>query len=115
MDYFDCSTIGCDPTGKVLEANTGIPQPAQGTVIPSVVEEKRKQIQSGTELSITVWKDSMGVIYIQDGQHRFVASCIEGKKIKLNWKKFGYAAFRNGWGATKHEKVTPAKERIKSK
>lgn len=115
MDYFDCSTIGYDPTGKTLSVATGIPQPAQQAVIPAVVQEKRTQIQSGVELSINVWKDSMGVVYILDGQHRFVASCIEKKKIKLNWKKVGFPGFRNGWAATRYEQVVPAKERIKRK
>ena len=115
MDYFDCASIGYDPTGKSLATNSGIPQPAQQAVIPSVVAEKRAQIRSGTELSINVWKNSMGVIYILDGQHRFVAACIEKKKIKLNWKKVGFPGFRNGWGATKHEQVIPAKERLKRK
>lgn len=115
MDYFDCALIGCDPTGKALATNTSIPQPAQQTVIPSVVIEKRAQIQRGVELSINVWKDVMGVIYILDGQHRFVAACIERKKIKLNWKKVGFPGFRGGWRATKHEEVIPAKERLKRK
>lgn len=113
MDYFDCATVNGDPTGRTFPASKGIPQPAQTEVIPSVVAEKRAQIQSGAELSINVWKSSTGEVYILDGQHRFVACCIEGKRIRLNWKIVGFPAYRNGSGATRYADITPAKERIK--
>ena len=113
MDYFDCATLNGDPTGRSVPSSTGIPQPAQAEVIPSVVAEKIAEIKSGKELSINVWKSATGEVYILDGQHRFVACCIEKVRIKLNWKKVGFPAFRNGWIATKAANIVPAKERLR--
>ena len=113
MEYFDCATVGGDPTGRTIPVATGIPQPAQAEVIPSVVAEKQAKLQSGAELSINVWRSATGEVYILDGQHRFVACCIEKRKIRLNWKKVGFPAYRNGWGSTRYTKITPAKERLK--
>ncbi len=56
MEYFDCDIVGGDPTGRTIRSTTGIPQPAQAEVIPSVVAEKQAQLKSGTELSINVWR-----------------------------------------------------------
>ncbi|MEG6138950.1 hypothetical protein [Enterobacter kobei] len=113
MEYFDCDIVGGDPTGRTIRSTTGIPQPAQAEVIPSVVAEKQAQLKSGTELSINVWRSPAGEVYILDGQHRFVACCIEKTKIRLNWKQVGFPAYRNGWGATRYANITPAKERLK--
>ena len=89
-------------------------RPAQMEVIPSIIEEKQKLLQKSIlPLIVDAWKSLDGVIWIQDGQHRFVASVNSQRPVVLAIKKIGMPAFRGSWTNVIYADVTPAKDRIK--
>lgn len=89
-------------------------RPAQMEVIPSVIEEKQKLLQTSVlPLVVDAWKSGDGVIWIQDGQHRFVASVNSQRPVVLAMKRIGMPAFRGSWSNVIYANVIPAKNRIK--
>ncbi|MCX4025920.1 hypothetical protein H0A36_18985 [Endozoicomonas sp. SM1973] len=90
-------------------------RPAQEAVIPYVLEQKKHYLNASTKpIIIDVWQNPRNkALYIQDGQHRFVAACILGKQVLLRLKKMGFSAFNGSWGQTKYIDTLAAKDRIK--
>jgi hypothetical protein len=114
-EYFDCSNANGDPTGRVMPP--GFPEPAQQAVIPSVVAEKVDQIKKGEKVApVKLWRPDdpdhplAGRVFIMDGQHRFVAACILGVTLEVEYKKFGIPGYTNGWVMTARTDTKPAKE-----
>lgn len=107
-----------NPTGKdVAILVDGAHQlfPAQPAIITSEVLEKCAQLHGGASFAIEVWQDpDTQNIHILDGQHRFVASCIEKKSIKLCFRKYGTPPNKIGWKDTHKSDVTPAKAVLKA-
>jgi hypothetical protein len=89
-------------------------RPAQMEVIPSVIEEKQKLLKTSLlPLVVEAWKSGNGMIWIQDGQHRFVASVNSQRPVVLAIKRIGMPAFQGTWSNVIYANVTPAKDRIK--
>ena len=114
---YNCSIAKGDPTGRVdVEEIEGFPMPAQEAVIPYVIDQKLSELENGGIYTIDVWHSSEGTVHILDGQHRFVASCIKGIEINLNWKKYGTRPYAFGWSKTKrHQDVKAAKDMLRIK
>ncbi|WP_163835378.1 ParB N-terminal domain-containing protein [Spartinivicinus ruber] len=90
-------------------------KPAQEAVIPYVLEQKKHYLNGSTKpIIIDVWQNPKDkALYIQDGQHRFVAACLLGKQIILRLKKIGFPAFNGSWDQTRYIDTLAAKDRIK--
>ena len=87
---------------------------AQMEVIPSVIEEKQKLLKTSLlPLVGEAWKRGNGMIWIQDAQHRFVASVNSQRPVVLAIKTIGMPAFQGTWSNVIYANVTPAKDRIK--
>ncbi|MGY0219044.1 hypothetical protein ACWJJH_16900 [Endozoicomonadaceae bacterium StTr2] len=117
---FNTAALGIkDPVGnRKFPSHIVDIRPAQREVIPYVLEKKVEQLSSNPDQIpvIKVWKDGVGKLHIQDGQHRFVACCMLRRPIKLEFKKNGIEAFRGSWGDTVYgdENVVAAKDRLKT-
>ncbi len=125
--YFDCSQIGGSPVGRPfrdqkkpasnsLPDRSEFPSPAQEEVIESVLAEKREALQADPKLKFvaTVYRHRDGRLFLQDGQHRLVASCVEGRPIGFKIKSVGFPLKPNSWEETRYvNDRVPAKERLK--
>lgn len=90
-------------------------RPAQKAVIPYVLEQKKLYLNASSKpIIIDVWQNPKNkALYIQDGQHRFVAACLLGKQIVLKLKKMGFPAFKGLWEHTKYVDIISARDRIR--
>ena len=90
-------------------------RPAQEAVIPYVLEQKMHYVNASSKpIIIDVWQNPKNkAIYIQDGQHRFVAACLLGKSVVLKFKKMGFPAFNGNWENTRYVDTVAAKDRMK--
>lgn len=123
---FDTSTLNGSPMGRpfadpkrkwanALPPQTAFPAPAQQEVFRSVINEKVDYLQANPDkiYSVSVFKQpNSGNLFLQDGQHRLIASAMISRPVDFNISSRG-AMTGSSWQDTKWSDGIPAKEKLK--